>query len=109
MGNGAVQRADWRSGLLGPRSHGIHTKNTVVYLCYGCASITTDQSSPASVWDSHYLAVWHLADKEGLDLSNSADPKFALTNPGPVSSALGKIGGGTKKFEDSTYYLDNPG
>jgi len=61
------------------------------------------------VWDSHYLVVWHLADKEGLDLSNSADPKFALTNPGPVSSALGKIGGGTKKFEDSTYYLDNAG
>ena len=84
-----------------------HTTNTVFYICYGAASITTDQSSPAAVWDAQYQAVWHLADKGGLDLSNSTRPRFALTNPGPVSSAAGKIGGGTNKFEDGSYYLDN--
>jgi hypothetical protein len=84
-----------------------HTKSTVFYICYGNSSITTNQSSPAAVWDSHYLTVWHLADKGGLDLSNSADTKFAFTNSGPVASAPGKIGGGTNKFADATYYLDN--
>ena len=84
-----------------------HTKSTIFYICYGNSSITTDQSSAAAVWDSHYLTVWHLADKGGLDLSNSADTKFAFTNSGPVASAPGKIGGGTNKFVDGTYYLDN--
>ena len=63
--------------------------------------------------------MWHLADKGGLDLSNSADTKYALTNGGAVASADGKIGGGTNKFfpdhaavspgpADSTHwYLDN--
>ncbi|HEV8356387.1 MAG TPA: LamG-like jellyroll fold domain-containing protein, partial [Gemmatimonadales bacterium] len=84
-----------------------HTKNTVFYLCYGNAAITSNQSQPSAVWDSNFLTVWHLADKGGLDLSNSADTKFALTNSGPVTSASGKIGGGTNKFVDRTYFLDN--
>src|ERR1043166_5339997 len=96
-----------------------HTINTVFYLCYGNAGITSNQAQPSSVWDSNYLTVWHLADKGGLDLSNSADTRYALTNSGQVSSAPGQIGGGTTKFlfRDSTVdatgthysydYLDN--
>jgi hypothetical protein len=85
-----------------------HTKNTVINICYGNASITTDQSSAAAVWDSNYLAVWHLADKGGLDLSSSTANPFTLTQSGSVTSAPGKIGGGTTKFLDKTYYLFNP-
>jgi hypothetical protein len=84
-----------------------HDKNTVFYLCYGNSGITTDQSSPASVWDAGYLAVWHLADHGGLDLSSSTANSFPFTNSGPVAAAPGKIGGGTNKFLDATYYLDN--
>jgi hypothetical protein len=89
-----------------------HTQNTVFYLCYGNAGITSNQAQPSAVWDSHYLTVWHLADKgAGLDLSNSADTKYALTNSGQVSSAPGKIGGGTNKFalRDSTLVTDPNG
>jgi hypothetical protein len=86
-----------------------HTQNTVFYLCYGNAGITSNQAQPSAVWDSHYLTVWHLSNKGGgLDLSNSADTKYALVNPGPVTSGTGKNGFGTSKFEDSTFYLDNP-
>jgi hypothetical protein len=84
-----------------------HTKNTVFYMCYGNASITTDQSAAASVWDSNYLAVWHLADNGGLVLSSSTANDFTFTNSGPVISGPGKIGGGTAKFLNNTYYLFN--
>jgi hypothetical protein len=86
-----------------------HTTNTVFYLCYGNVGIKSNQAQPSSVWDSNYLTVWHLADKGTLDLSNSADTKYALTNSGPVVSAAGKIGGGTNKFVDSTYFLTTAG
>ena len=84
-----------------------HDARTVFYLCYGNAAITTDQSSAASVWDAGFLAVWHLADHGGLVLSNSKSASFPLTNPGPVAAAPGKIGGGTNKFIDNTYWLGN--
>jgi hypothetical protein len=86
-----------------------HTTNTVFYLCYGNVGIKNNQAQPSSVWDSNYLTVWHLADKGTLNLSNSADTKYALTNSGPVASAAGKIGGGTNKFVDSTYFLTTAG
>jgi hypothetical protein len=84
-----------------------HTTNTVFYLCYGSSSITSNQAAPTSVWDGNFLAVWHLADKGGLDLTNSNGSNYVLTNSGPVASDQGKIGGGTNKFADATYYLDN--
>jgi biopolymer transport protein ExbB len=84
-----------------------HTQNTVVYLCYGNGSITKDRSQSDGVWDGEYRAVWHLADRGGLVLTNSAGNNFPLTNSGPVASAPGKIGGGTNKFVDATYYLDD--
>ena len=83
-----------------------HTQNTVFYLCYGNAGITSNQAQPSAVWDSHYLTVWHLSNKGGgLDLSNSADTKYAFNNSGLVSRDQGKIGGGTSKFiyRDSTF------
>jgi hypothetical protein len=84
-----------------------NAKNTVLYMCYGTISITSDQSS-TDTWDSNYKSVWHMADKGGLDLQNSADANWDLLNSGPVASDLGKIGGGTNKFFDGSYYLDSP-
>jgi hypothetical protein len=39
-----------------------HTVDTPIYVWYGNAAITSDQSNPAAVWDSNYKAVWHLND-----------------------------------------------
>jgi hypothetical protein len=36
--------------------------DTSIYVWYGNSSVSTDQSNPTAVWDSSYLAVWHLAD-----------------------------------------------
>lgn len=35
---------------------------TVIYMAYGDAGITTDQSNKTAVWDSNFTGVWHLAD-----------------------------------------------
>jgi hypothetical protein len=43
-----------------------HTSDTVFYVCYGNASITTDQSTPTSVWDSDFLSVFHLPNGGSL-------------------------------------------
>jgi hypothetical protein len=37
-----------------------HTTDTVIYLGWGDAGITTDQSNMTGVWDSNFRAVYHL-------------------------------------------------
>lgn len=66
-----------------------HTSDdTVFYMCYGNASITTDQSNKAAVWDSSYKGVWHLPNGTTLTVGDSTGNGNHLTN----SSASG--GGG---------------
>lgn len=38
------------------------TTSTVIYVCYGDASISTDQSNKTGVWDANYTGVWHMSD-----------------------------------------------
>ena len=40
-----------------------HVNDTTIYLCYGNAAITTDQSNKSGVWDSNFKAVYHLNDQ----------------------------------------------
>jgi len=35
-----------------------HTSDTTIYVCYGNASITTDQSNRTAVWDANYNGHW---------------------------------------------------
>jgi len=39
-----------------------HTCDTVIYVNYGNASITTPQENRVGVWDSSYQGVWHLGN-----------------------------------------------
>src|SRR5271169_789990 len=39
-----------------------HTSDTVIYLFYGNASVSSDPSNKTGVWDSNYQGVWHLED-----------------------------------------------
>jgi len=47
--------------------------NTTLTLCYGNLALTSDQSSPAAVWDSNFSAVYHFASvtKDSTSLSNN--------------------------------------
>lgn len=46
--------------------------DTVFYMCYGNSSISTDQSSATSVWDSNFKGVWHL-NETAVDETTTAD------------------------------------
>ncbi len=60
-----------------------HTVDTVIYLAYGNAAITTDQSNPTGTWDTHYKAVYHFANLSGPTTSihdSTGNHSFASGN-----------------------------
>jgi type II secretory pathway pseudopilin PulG len=74
-----------------------HTSDTVIYLQYGKASITTDQSNKTGTWDSNYMGVWHLDETSGTTNADSTSngatiSKISATSPAPLAGA--KINGG---------------
>ncbi len=77
-----------------------HTADTTIYLCYGNASITTDQSNKTAVWDPGYKAVYHLSQNPGGAAPQLLDSTVNGVNlimgnqyaPPPVSAA-GEIAG----------------
>lgn len=72
--------------------------DTVIYVCYGDASLTTDGSSTAT-WDSNFVGVWHFdgsleltdATANGYTLSplTTADGACAVSCPATTSGIVG--------------------
>jgi len=79
-----------------------HDEDTVLYMYYGNPGCSSQQV-PERVWDSNYLAVWHLET-----LSDSTNNDYDFSNNGASSGQTGKIGN-CYGF-DSTYseYLYHP-
>lgn len=71
-----------------------HTVNTVVYVAYGDAGITTDQSS-TSTWDANYKGVYHLDDNAATTVvrdstSNAANATNAAnTSTKTIAAQIG--------------------
>ena len=71
-----------------------HTSDTVIYLFYGNANITTSQQNPTAVWDSNYKGVWHLGSSSVLSLNdstanaNNATDNGALVASGPFAGGM---------------------
>ena len=65
-----------------------HTTDTTIYLCYGNASVTTDQSNKTAVWDANYKGVWHLPNGTTLNASDSS----ANGNSGTITGAVATAG-----------------
>lgn len=84
-----------------------HTVDTVIYMNYGDATITTDQSDAASVWDSDYLGVYHLGDGSSLSLADSTANARTLTNHGATAVA-GQVSGGAAFVAASSQYAEIP-
>ncbi len=70
-----------------------HTADTVIYMAYGDASITTDQSNKTGVWGSNFSFVYHFGDGTTLNVNDSTSNALNLTNHSAVAAA-GQIGGG---------------
>ncbi len=60
--------------------------DSFLYMYYGNPNCTNQQTSKL-VWDSNYVAVWHMNS-----LLDSTLNDFELINNGPIPSATGKIG-----------------
>jgi Concanavalin A-like lectin/glucanases superfamily/Domain of unknown function (DUF2341) len=83
-----------------------HTSDTVLYMFYGNASVTTDQSNKPAVWDGNYLGVWHLPDGSSLTGLDSTANHYNLTNTNAVTATAGQIDGAAN-FNGSNNYLSN--
>lgn len=70
-----------------------HTADTVIYMLYGNAAITTYQSTATTVW-SDYTAVYHVANGVTLSGNDSTVSAFNATISGP-KAVTGKIDGGS--------------
>lgn len=75
------------------------TLDTTIYMYYGKSS-DTDHQSVANVWDSDYIAVWHL----GVDFADSKN-SYDGTNTGTAESdtAYGKM-----RYFDGSDYITMP-
>lgn len=81
-----------------------HTSDTVFYIFYGDASVTTDQSNKTGTWDANYAGVWHLANGTTLSASDST----ANGNNGTITGATATGGeiDGAAKLSGSGQYID---
>jgi hypothetical protein len=70
--------------------------DTVFYMFYGDASITTDQSDKANTWDTNFIEVWHMDDNAastaivasiGSNATNVANTSTKTTT-GQINNAL---------------------
>lgn len=60
--------------------------NTVIYMAYGDASITTDQQDITGTWDSSYKGVWHLDAAGNATQEDSTTTNYDLS---PVNLTSG--------------------
>jgi len=76
--------------------------DTVIYMAYGDAAITTDQSDKVNVWDSGYKGVWHLPDGTTLTANDSTSNGENGTLVNTPTVTAGKIGGGANFVRTSS-------
>jgi hypothetical protein len=70
-----------------------HTTDTVIYVFYGNAAVSTDPSKPLGAWDGNYQGVWHFANGTVLTAKDSTTHGIN----GQITSATatgGEVGGG---------------
>lgn len=90
--------------------------DTKIYLFYRNSLVTTDQSNPTAVWDSHFLAVYHFPRSSGnyptgdilpnsLPDSTSANRYMGVPTGGSVSGTPGILGGGATLPTNSSFVL----
>jgi hypothetical protein len=82
-----------------------HTTNTIIYMFYGNAGITTFQGgATGSAWDSNFGGVWHLPNGTTL----SAQDSTANGNNGVISAATATAGkiGGAASFNGTSSSID---
>lgn len=86
-----------------------HTSDTVIYVAYGDATISSDPNADATygtahVWDANYQSVLHLADGSSLNVFDSTSNGNSGTNHSATATA-GQIDGAANFVASSTEYI----
>lgn len=77
--------------------------DTVLYILWGDASVTTDQSNPTAVWDANYKLIAHFPDGTTLGLADSTGLNTGTNHSATATS--GEIDGAAN-FNGSSQYID---
>lgn len=80
--------------------------DTVIYMAYGNAAITTDQSDKVNVWDSNYKLVAHLPNGATLTANDSTSNANNGTLQATPTAATGQIDGAGSFASASSQYVD---
>lgn len=78
--------------------------DTVFYMFYGDATITTPQNTPTSAWHTSYKGVWHLGDGTTLNVNDSTISGMNMTNVSTVTAGVGQVDG-AGVFNGSSNFL----
>ncbi len=73
------------------------TADTVLYLQYGNANITTSQTTPTAAWESSFAGVWHLSNPANLGADSTVNANNG-TNHGATSNSDASIGASCASF-----------
>ena len=84
-----------------------HVSDTVLYVLYGNASITTSQQNPAAVWDTNYKGVWHVPNGTQLSLVDSTSNANNASDNGALAAA-GEIDGGMQTNSSTFATIGTP-
>jgi hypothetical protein len=85
-----------------------HTTDTVFYLWYGDATISTLQSTASGVWDSNYAAVTHFRDSSGLTANDSTSNANNGVVTGVTVASSAKIGTASDHSGSSANFIRIP-
>lgn len=77
-------------------------QDTKIYMGYGNTAITTDQSTPTTVWDANYLGVYHFGTSASLTVADSKNVNNG-TNHAATATAQ-QINGGAA-FSGASQYI----
>lgn len=69
------------------------TTDTVFYMCYGNAAITSYQGISSGTWDSNYKAIFHYGNGLTVATNDSTGNRNNATNNSVTASTSGVIGG----------------
>jgi len=81
------------------------TSDTVIYVFYGDASISTFQSTASNVWTSSYRVVYHFPNGTSLSASDSTSNAYTGTITAATAGA-GQVDGGV--VTSSSHYVTSP-
>lgn len=82
-----------------------HTVDTIIYLWYGNAAVSTCQTTEESAWTSAYKAVYLLPNGSSLNANDGTASAFNGTANGSVVAIAGKVDGGGSFPGGATDYI----